>query len=95
MSCGCGKRTLGELAAGAVKLARAELGLVVLQDAGLLEARRQACEACDRWRHGRCVECGCYTWAKTRLVRESCPLDRWPRLQTDQSGARLPDEQPT
>jgi hypothetical protein len=23
------------------------------------------------------MECGCYTWAKTRLTNERCPLGKW------------------
>ena len=63
---------------GAVKMARAELGLAVLRLPQLVDARRRSCEACDRWEHGRCLECKCYTWAKSLLPNEACPLGRWP-----------------
>ena len=77
-SCCRGRRNL---AAGAVKLLQAEIGLGVLEDREAVAARRAACEACERWEHGRCWSCGgCYTWAKTRLTAERCPLDRWPAL---------------
>lgn len=69
MSC-CGK------IAGAVKMVQAELNIGVL-DAPQIAARRAACEACDRWDHGRCTECGCYTFAKTKLTHERCPLGKW------------------
>lgn len=61
---------------GAVKLAKSELGIGVI-DADAIAVRRAACESCERWEHGRCLECGCYTWAKTRLTRERCPLGKW------------------
>lgn len=81
MSCGnCGKTTPGKLLAGATKLLRSELGLRVIQDESVIQARRQACEACEFWDHGRCKECGCYTFAKSRLAQENCPHNRWPEL---------------
>lgn len=80
MSCGCGKTTPGKMLAGAAKLLRSELGLRVLQDEAAIQARRRACEACDQWDHGRCKPCGCYTFAKTRVPKETCPLGRWPDL---------------
>jgi len=85
MSCNCGKTSAGRLLGGAVKLAQAELGISRLRDEDIVQARRRACEGCDQWlqgplRHGRCKACGCFTWHKTRLTRETCPLDRWPSL---------------
>jgi len=82
MSCNCGKTSAGRLLGGAVKLAQAELGISLLRDQDLIQQRRRACESCEEWEHGKCRRCGCYTWAKTRLTRETCPLDRWPRLPT-------------
>lgn len=73
-----GCSSCGQKIAGAVKLARAEFNLGVV-DAETVAARRKACEACDRWDHGRCLECGCFTFAKTKLPREDCPLGRWPQ----------------
>ena len=78
--CNCNKTSPARLLAGAAKLVRSELGIVVLKDQEAIDARRAACEACDRWDHGKCRECGCYTYAKSRLTREKCPLDRWPDL---------------
>jgi hypothetical protein len=69
MSC-CGKIV------GAAKLVQAELNIGVL-DAPRIAERRKACESCDRWDHGRCLECGCYTYAKTKLTHERCPLGKW------------------
>ena len=80
MGCNCNKTTAGKLLAGAAKLVRSELGIVVIRDQEVIDARRRACEGCDRWDHGKCLECGCYTFAKSRLTRENCPLNRWPAL---------------
>lgn len=63
---------------GAIKLARAELGVRVTKDVSLVQMRRKACESCDRWEHGRCLECSCYTWAKSVIPSEKCPLGKWP-----------------
>ena len=82
MSCNCNKGPVGILK-GAAKLVRSELGLVILKDPEVIAARRRACEGCDRWDHGKCTECGCYTFAKTRLSREVCPLGKWPRIESD------------
>jgi len=69
MSC-CGKIK------GAIKLAASELNIGIADDA-TVHSRRRACESCDRWEHGRCTECGCFTYAKTRLTNERCPLGKW------------------
>ena len=61
---------------GAIGLAKAELGIGTAPPETVAE-RRAACESCDRWNHGRCGECGCYTWSKTRLRVEKCPLGKW------------------
>lgn len=74
--CGCGKVSVVK---GVVKLAQSHLGFGIAADEVVAE-RRRSCESCDRWEHGRCAECGCYTHAKTRLRSESCPLGRWSRV---------------
>lgn len=74
--CNCGKAKVTKFATGAVKLAKAELG-IGMAEAETIARRRAACEACSSWDHGKCSSCGCYTWAKTRLTRERCPLDKW------------------
>lgn len=80
MGC-CGK------VAGIVKLARSEWNIGVVSLPQLIADRRKACEACDRWEHGRCLECKCFTWAKTRLPKEKCPLGRWPEDATEATNA--------
>jgi hypothetical protein len=41
-----------------------------------LERRLEICRACDRFvpADGRCLECGCASKLKSRLVSEHCPL---------------------
>lgn len=74
--CNCGKTPVSRMARGAVKLAKAELG-IGLADAQEVADRRIICEGCEHWDHGKCRECGCYTWAKTRLTKERCPVGSW------------------
>lgn len=69
---------------GAVKMLRSEAGIGIALPQ-LTAARRKACEACSDWDHGRCMApgvdgkpCKCFTWAKTRLPKETCPAGRWP-----------------
>lgn len=68
------------MVAGAAKLAKSELGIGKAPQE-IIEARRKTCEGCDQWNHGRCMACGCYTWAKTSLTNERCPLDKWPKVE--------------
>jgi len=83
MPCGeCNKKasmkqmSVSDMARGAVKLAKSEMG-IGLASGDVIDARRTVCESCERWQHGKCLECGCYTWAKTRLTNERCPLGKW------------------
>jgi hypothetical protein len=73
--CGGGTGIVG-VVKGAFGLAKSEAGIGIAA-ASEIEARRKACEACSRWEHGRCLECKCFTWAKTRLTHERCPLGKW------------------
>ena len=76
MGCNCNKTTATKAAKGAVKLVAAELG-IGLASTDVIEARRRTCEGCPEWDHGKCLSCGCYTWAKTRLAKETCPIGNW------------------
>lgn len=77
MTCvSCGRSSVVKGASG---LIRSTLNIGIAADEVVAE-RRRSCESCDRWDHGRCGECGCYTHAKTRLRSESCPLGRWSRV---------------
>ena len=75
MTCNdCNKRR--GLLGGAIKLAQSELGIRLAPPEKVKE-RRAICEACDQWDHGRCRSCGCFTYAKTRLSSEGCPISKW------------------
>jgi hypothetical protein len=77
MSCrSCNDRIGSSIVRGAAGLIQSELNIGVAADE-VIAARRAACEACDQWDHGRCKSCGCYTFAKTRLRSEKCPLGKW------------------
>lgn len=39
--------------------------------------RLAICGGCDRFRDGKCLECGCVTAWKARLQSEHCPIGKW------------------
>jgi len=70
---------------GAVKMARAELGVGVVRLPQLIDARQDACRKCPDCDLGRCMfvpeggkACMCFVWPKSRLPKETCPAGRWP-----------------
>lgn len=67
---------IGARIAGGAKMIAAEVGFSHAKPE-VIAQRRTICEACDRWLHGRCTDCGCYTFAKTQLTFEKCPLGKW------------------
>ena len=48
-----------------------------------LKTRLKACHGCEFWNPqgfkgtGRCMKCGCSTWAKLRMATEKCPIGKW------------------
>jgi hypothetical protein len=48
-----------------------------------LKSRIEACKKCEFWNSkgfsgtGRCMKCGCSTWAKLRMAKEKCPIGKW------------------
>ena len=48
-----------------------------------LNERLAICHSCEFWDSkrfggtGRCMKCGCSTWAKIRLSTEKCPIGKW------------------
>ena len=52
-------------------------------DDASLEMRLEACRGCEFWSAkgfggtGRCMKCGCSTWAKLRMATEKCPIGKW------------------
>lgn len=57
-------------------------GLKITDDA-TLKYRLEACHGCEYWNPngfkgtGRCMKCGCSTWAKLRMATEKCPINKW------------------
>jgi len=49
----------------------------------ILEKRIETCRGCEFWNPkgfrntGRCMKCGCSTWAKLRMATEKCPIGKW------------------
>lgn len=47
------------------------------------ERRKTVCAGCEFWNAeafqgtGRCIKCGCSTWAKLRMATEACPIGKW------------------
>lgn len=39
--------------------------------------RLTICFGCDQRNNARCRKCGCFLKAKTKLLAERCPLDKW------------------
>lgn len=73
---GCGQSVASKIV-GAVRLVQASRPLAAAITDADVAARRSLCEACDKWEHGKCMECHCFTWAKTRLPKQKCPLGKW------------------
>lgn len=52
-------------------------------DESTMKSRLRACQECPHWNPngfggtGRCMKCGCSTWAKLRMATEKCPIGRW------------------
>jgi len=48
-----------------------------------LKTRIETCGKCEFWNSqalggtGRCMKCGCSTWAKLRMATEKCPIGKW------------------
>ena len=54
-------------------------GKKITSTAELAQKRLDICNKCPSLDHkyDRCMECGCFVKAKTRLSFEDCPLDKW------------------
>ena len=52
-------------------------------DEETLKTRIEICGKCEFWNSkgfggtGRCMKCGCSTWAKLRMATEKCPIGKW------------------
>jgi len=43
----------------------------------LSRGRRLVCDGCPFNNENYCEQCGCYIPAKTRILTESCPQEKW------------------
>lgn len=43
----------------------------------VIAKRKEICNACEFFKNGRCLHCGCYLSSKQRLSSESCPVGKW------------------
>ena len=48
-----------------------------LAKSAVIAVRRDACAGCDQNALGFCKQCKCWLNAKTSLLQEKCPLDKW------------------
>ena len=54
-----------------------------ISDSETFKKRIEACHGCEYWNPkgfrgtGRCMKCGCSTWAKLRMATEKCPIGKW------------------
>jgi hypothetical protein len=39
--------------------------------------RIEICKACNQYRLGMCMQCGCYMGLKTKLRDAQCPIGKW------------------
>lgn len=53
----------------------------------VIEKRKETCRGCDFWdsssfnNTGKCIKCGCSTWAKLRMSTERCPIGKWEAVE--------------
>lgn len=65
-------------------------GLAVTPDLEI-EKRLSICSKCEFWdkeainKTGRCLKCGCSTWAKLRMATERCPIGKWEAVSVEDS----------
>jgi hypothetical protein len=63
-----------------------EAGAPTLSKEALLD-RMEICKGCEWWsptafnNTGRCLKCGCSTWAKLQMATESCPIGKWKPIE--------------
>lgn len=39
--------------------------------------RLNECKNCESYKHGRCIECGCFVKPKSKFIYEMCLKDKW------------------
>ena len=54
-----------------------------VSESEVVQVRLKTCQSCEWWDSkafkgtGKCLKCGCSTWAKLRMATERCPLGKW------------------
>lgn len=41
------------------------------------DKRMQICKSCENYKIGICIKCGCFMKLKTKLVKATCPENKW------------------
>ena len=73
---------------GAVGVAKAAFGMNAASSDDY-KARWAICLSCDQHDAGRCLACGCFTGAKVRVARESCPMSKWVAVEAITTNGQL------
>jgi hypothetical protein len=74
------KKQISSLAKSSQRWIRSGLRL---SDQKTIQQRVDICSKCEFWEQnaliqtGRCMKCGCSTWAKIRVATEKCPVGKW------------------
>lgn len=67
----------------------------------VIDARLSICKGCEFWDakalngSGRCLKCGCSTWAKIRMATERCPIGKWGPVSSAPTNQESTPEQET
>lgn len=67
----------------------------------VIDARLSICKGCELWdakalnETGRCLKCGCATWAKIRMATERCPIGKWEPVSSAKTDQEFTPEQET
>ena len=63
----------------------------ILADKTLVAYRQSVCDSCEHLdkKFNRCKICGCFMWAKTRVLSMNCPLDKWKAFMTEEEEDKL------
>ena len=46
----------------------------------IAEARMSQCKNCDKFKDGKCEECGCIMKIKVKFAEMECPIGRWGKV---------------
>lgn len=80
---------LGDIARGAVGIAKVALGADLAPDCAITE-RYRLCASCSKNDRGVCVDCGCFIGAKIRLGSSFCPAGHWTAVTVEGAEPKQP-----